>query len=484
MIGKNDLFRKLGGYSDEDIIKIEKAYETAKCLHANQFRKSGEPYIMHPVNVAYILTQLKADADTICAGLLHDTLEDTNIKKEELSELFNPTIADLVDGVTKMRKIHFQSKREQNLANTKKILTSLITDVRIIIIKLADRLHNMRTLEFHKLEKQKEIALETMEIFVPLAGLVGSYWLKSELEDLTLLYLKPEEYQRVAEIRHKQEVGFMFLLEEMKNEIMNKLLDSGIDNKIYTKIKNIYGIYKNFQDGKNLEDMHDLLALKIIVDNINSCYITLGLVNQIYHPLNNSFKDYICVPKMNGYKSIHMTNFGKSESSDEKKLVQIRIRTYEMDNIAYNGLTAKWNLKQDGQREDMQQYFKNNYSAYDSFMEILKLCTNDRDLVLQTCSEMFSDKIYVYTPIGERVELPKGAKPIDFAYKIHSSLGNNMTGVIINGHYADFNVELRTGDVVEIKTDGLPLLFDEFEAKTARAKRKIRENNSKIGRNN
>lgn len=203
MICENDLFKKLEGYSVEDIIKIYRAYEVAKKLHDGQMRKSGEPYIIHPINVAYILTELKADSDTICAGLLHDTLEDTDISYEELSNLFNPTIANLVDGVTKIRRIHFQSKREQNLANTRKILTSLTTDVRIIIIKLADRLHNMRTLEFHKLEKQKEIALETMEIFVPLANLVGSYWLKSELEDLSLLYLKPDEYQRCAEIRHK-----------------------------------------------------------------------------------------------------------------------------------------------------------------------------------------------------------------------------------------------------------------------------------------
>lgn len=475
MICENDLFKKLEGYSVEDIIKIYRAYEVAKKLHDGQMRKSGEPYIIHPINVAYILTELKADSDTICAGLLHDTLEDTDISYEELSNLFNPTIANLVDGVTKIRRIHFQSKREQNLANTRKILTSLTTDVRIIIIKLADRLHNMRTLEFHKLEKQKEIALETMEIFVPLANLVGSYWLKSELEDLSLLYLKPDEYQRCAEIRHKQEAGFDFLLEEMMYKISNDLTKNDIKCNLYKKIKNIYGIYKNFEEGNELYEMHDLLALKIIVDSIPECYWTMGLVHNIYHPLNNRFKDYIGTPKGNLYRSIHTTVFGP-----EDKLVQIRIRTTQMDNIAYNGLTANWNLSQDGQREDMQKYFKKNFWAYDSIREINEMFTDNDKFIEQVRRELFADKVYVYTARGERIELSKGSTPVDFAYKIHTTLGDSMTGVLINGKEASLNYILKTGDVVIIKTDGLIIpAITENEATTAKAKMKIRENTQK-----
>lgn len=476
MICEKDLFNNLEGYCATDIIKIYRAYDLAKDKHSGQMRKSGEPYIMHPVNVAYILTQLKADADTVCAGLLHDTLEDTKTTKEELCDLFNPTIADLVDGVTKIRRIHFQSKREQNLANTRKILTSLTSDVRIIIIKLADRLHNMRTLEFHKVEKQQEIALETMEIFVPLANLVGSYWLKSELEDLSLFYLKPEEYQKAAEVRHKQEAGFMFLLDEMMENIHNELLSKGINNKMDKKIKNIYGIYKNFNEGNSLEDMHDLLALKIIVDNIPNCYFTLGLVHGLYHPLNSRFKDYICISKSNLYRSLHTTVFGPQE-----KLVQTRIRTFEMDNIAYNGLTANWNLKQEGQRDNMQKYFKDNFWAYNSIREIDKMFTDNDEFITQVRSELFADKVYVYTPRGERIELSKGSTPVDFAYKIHTDLGNNMTGVVVNGKEVDFNYVLQTGDVVIVKTDGLSLpMFTEKDVMTARAKRKIKERNKNI----
>lgn len=472
---KDILFIQLKRYSNEEAEKIKMAYFLAEKLHEGQIRKSGEPYIIHPVNVAYILTELNADADTICAGLLHDTLEDTNISKDELTELFGPTVAELVDGVTKISGMHFRSKREKNLANTRKILSSLTSDVRIIIVKLADRLHNMRTLEFHNLDKQKEIALETMEIFVPLANLVGSYWLKNELEDLSLKFLKPDEYKRIAELSHYQETGFYFLLEEMKTKIGERLKSEGINSEIQRRIKNIYGIYKRFDEGYELDTIPDLLALKVIVEDVKDCYLSLWLIHDMYHPLNCRFKDYICTPKSNMYRSLHTTVFGEGD-----KLIQTRIRTFEMDNIAYNGLTANWNLKNNQERIDMQKYFKDNFKAYNSLREIDKMFTNNDEFIEHVRSELFSDKIYVYSPKGEMIELPKGATPGDYAYLIHTELGNNMRGVFINGVPAPINTQLKTGDMVKIITTGInPSIVLPDDVITARAKRKIKEKQKK-----
>ena len=475
MISSLDLFKIIEDYSKKNLKKIKKAYELAKNLHEGQYRKSGEPYIIHPINVAYILAQFHADSDTICAGLLHDVIEDTNITKEEISEEFNPLIAELVDGVTKISKLEFQTKREQNLANTRKIITSLEKDIRIIIIKLADRLHNMRTLQYHKPSKQQEIAQETMEIFVPLANFVGSYHLKTELEDLSLLYLNPEKYQEAAIIRHNQEVGYNYLLEEMKSNISKNLTEQQIQSKIYTRVKNVYGIYKHLQQGRKTSEMHDLLSLKIIVDTIPNCYLTLGVVHKMYHPLNEKFKDYIFNPKTNLYSSIHTTVFGPNN-----RLVQSRIRTQEMDILAYNGLTA-WQLYQNLSNNNMQKYLKLNYQTYKSLIEIDKTYDENEQFLIQVMSELFADKIYVYTPKGELIELPINATPIDFAYQIHTELGHNMKKDLVNDEEVPFGYHLKTGDRVRIITEGLTNeQILEQDAVTARAKRKIHEKNKKV----
>lgn len=472
MIELIDLYYNIQNYSEEDREMIKKAYEMARQLHDGQFRQSGEPYIIHPVNVAYILSTLKADADTICAGLLHDTLEDTNISKQEIESEFNSTIANLVDGVTKISKLSFPSKREANLANTRKIITGLENDVRIIIIKLADRLHNMRTLEFKKEYKQKEIALETMEIFVPLAYFVGAYKLKSELEDLSLRYLKPDKYRLYAELRHKKEVGSNYLLQEMLYKINSILNDNGINNEVKIKIKNIYGIYKRIEEqGHKLSEMHDLLSLKVMVTSIPNCYLTLGLVHSIYNPLNDKFKDYICNPKTNLYKSIHSTVFGP-----ENTLVQTRIRTFEMESIAENGLTADWDLNSDKAREKMQKSLRETCPSFKSLVEIDTMFKDNSEFVLKAKSELFADKVYVHTPIGEMIELPKGATPVDFAYLIHTDIGNNMTKVVVNDEEVPFNYVLKTGDRIRIVTDGIYLgSDDEIVAVTAMAQKKLKE---------
>ena len=305
----NDLIEILKEYNPEEVEVVKRAYEYASDLHKGQYRQSGEPYISHPLNVAYILAELHADRDTVCAGLLHDTLEDTKITKEDIAHDFNQNIANLVDGVTKLAKMNFSSKQDQNYANTRKIITGITEDVRIIIIKLADRLHNMRTLQFKSEFKQKENALETMEIFVPLAYYIGAYRIKSELEDLSLQYLKPDMYKRIEEKKLKIEEDSDKCLKEMLAAIQHLLNDKNIPNEIKIRTKNIYGIYKRLNEGHRLSDIHDLLALKIMVDEVENCYRTLGIIHSEYHPVNNKFKDYICNPKTNMYQSLHITVF-------------------------------------------------------------------------------------------------------------------------------------------------------------------------------
>lgn len=351
-----DLKRIIMEYNPIEVEIITKAYEYAKQLHEGQYRQSGEPYISHPVNVAYILAEMHADRDTICAWLLHDTLEDTNITKEDIAHEFNREIANLVDGVTKLAKMNFSSKEEQNLANTRKIITGITDDVRIIIIKLADRLHNMRTLE-HKSEfKQKENSLETMDIFVPFAYYIGAYGIKSELEDLSLKYLKPDMYKEIEGKKSKLEDSSNSCLQEMLNQIKEILNNEQIPNEIKIRTKNIYGIYKRLQEGHKLQDIHDLLALKVIVDDISSCYRTLGLVHSKYRPINDKFKDYICNPKTNMYQSLHSTVFGPKD-----RIVQTQIRTFDMDKVATYGLTAYWDIDKGKARETMQQDLRDKY---------------------------------------------------------------------------------------------------------------------------
>ena len=299
----HDLIEKLKEYNPEEIDIVRRAYEYANNLHVGQTRQSGEPYISHPLNVAYILAEMHADRDTICAGLLHDTLEDTNITKEDIAHDFNQHISNLVDGVTKLSKMNFSSKQDQNYANTRKIITGITEDVRIIIIKLADRLHNMRTLQFKSEFKQKENSLETMEIFVPLAYYIGAYRIKSELEDLSLQYLKPDMYKAIGERKKKLEEISNACLKEMLHKIKTLLDDKNIPNEIKVRTKNIYGIYKRLNEGQKLSDIHDLLSLKIMVDGVENCYRTLGLIHSEYHPINDKFKDYICNPKTNMYRS-------------------------------------------------------------------------------------------------------------------------------------------------------------------------------------
>ncbi len=458
---------------EEDINQIKKAYDYAKDLHEGQFRQSGEPYIIHPLNVAYILAEMHADTDTICAGLLHDTLEDTNITKGEIIEEFNVNVASLVDGVTKISKMNFSSKQDQNLANTRKIITGITEDVRIIIIKLAVRLHNLRTLEYKSEFKQKENSMETMEIFVPLAYYIGAYRIKSELEDISLQYLYPEKYKKIEDIKSKIELDSRSCLQEMLQTIKEILNNKDIPNEIKVRTKNIYGIYKRMEEGHKLSDIHDLLSLKIMVDEVSNCYQTLGIIHSQYHPINDKFKDYIYNPKTNMYRSLHTTVFGP-----EDRLVQTQIRTFDMDKVASFGLTAYWDLSKGDARDTMQYDLKNKYQFFKSLVEINKVFGDNQEFVRQIKSELFADKIYVYTTKGDVIELPKESTPIDFAYKIHTDIGNTMVSAIVNDKAVDADYVLHNKDRVRIITDILSYGPREEwidKAKTTKAKRKIRE---------
>ena len=439
------LLETIRGYIDSDLSMVEKAYDMAAQCHRGQYRDSGEEYISHPLNVAYILASMHLDIDTICAALLHDVVEDTPCRLEDIEAEFNETVKTLVDGVTKISNISFSSPKEKNIANTKKILSSVMIDIRIVIIKIADRLHNLRTIEVKPPEKRLKKAYETMDIFVPLAYSLGQYEIKNELEDLSFKYLKPEDYKRTLELYQMIDVESRDTLNTMLWNIKNELSKNDVNNKIKTRIKHIYGIYTILNSGLKVNEIHDLLNLKVLLDDVEECYLTLGRVHKIYHPVNNRFKDFICNPKTNYYQSLHTTVF-----APDNRLVQVQIRTKDMENIACYGLPALWDIDKDHTRESMQEKFKNKYQFYNDLKEINGYYSDNEEFVNEVKKELFADKIYVYTPEGEVVELPKGATALDFAYKLGNYYGDRLSGVRINDKEADVNTKLQNNDRVLI----------------------------------
>ena len=460
-------------YNENAVEYVRKAYEYADGLHEGQMRQSGEPYISHPLNVAYILAELHADKDTLCAGLLHDTLEDTNTTKEEIASLFGVDVANLVDGVTKISKLNFSTKQEQNMANTRKIIVSMQSDIRIVIIKLADRLHNMRTLQFKSPFKQKENAIETMELFVPMAYQLGAYRIKSELEDLSFQYIDPEGYKKIQDIMYRVENESKSCIEEMLGKINEILSAREIPNEVKVRVKNIYGIYKRLKECNHLSDIHDLISFKIMVDEIDQCYLMLRPIHEAYKPLNGKMKDFISNPKTNMYQSLHTTVFGP-----DNRLVQMQIRTFDMDRVASFGLATYWDIHKGKARTVMQDELKSKYQFYQSLLEINKVFGDNQEFVHQAKNELFSDKVYVYTSKGEFIELPKGSTTIDFAYRIGVDIGNTMIGAIVNDKHVPVDYELKNKDRVIITTDDLSFGPREDwidKAKTTYAKTKIRE---------
>lgn len=444
-------------HPSDDITMIAKAYETAALAHKDQLRKSGEPYIIHPLNVAIILADLELDKETIVAGLLHDVVEDTAMTEEDLVREFGQDVALLVDGVTKLEKIPLSSgtdvsdaKLEMQAENLRKMFLAMAKDIRVIMIKLADRLHNMRTLRYQKPESQQRIAKETLEIYCPIAQRLGISKLKIELDDLSLKYLEPEVYydlmDKIAVRKSVRESYIQSIVDEVSNHVKN----AGIKATVDGRVKHFFSIYKKMKNqNKTLDQIYDLFAVRIIVDSVKDCYAALGVIHEMYKPIPGRFKDYIAMPKANMYQSLHTTLIGTSGQPFE-----VQIRTFEMHKAAEYGIAAHWKYKDasDGKKVETQEEEKlvwlrqilewqRDMSDNKEFMNLLK---NDLDL--------FSDHVYCFTPTGEVKNLPAGSTPIDFAYSIHSAVGNKMVGARVNGKLVTIDYQIHNGDRIEIIT--------------------------------
>lgn len=458
---------------EEELSIIRKAYEYALLKHFGQKRLTGEEYIIHPLNVAYILTRIKADFETLSAALLHDVAEDCNVSIETLKKEFGGNIAFLVDGVTKINKLNFSLDSELTINNQRKILVGLTEDVRVIIIKLADRLNNMQTLYVHSEAKQKKIAGETLDILTPIAGRLGINSIKQELEELCLRYVKPEEYYDIVEKLNATKAERDKSVSNMIESVSVLLDKHGIKHKIKGRSKSIYSIYKKLEKGKRFSDIYDLLALRIFVKTESDCYQALGIIHSKYRPKPKRFKDYIAMPKTNMYQSLHTTVFGV-----DGQLFEIQIRTFEMDRVAEYGIASHWSYKEKGSvKASMQSEMEQKLQFFRTIMDLKRAEESPESFVNLVKNEVFQNTIYVFTPLGDVIELPNGSTPIDFAYKVHTNVGNRTTGAIVNSHIVPLDYKLKSEDIVKIITNnsssGPSREWLNF-VKTTQAKNKIR----------
>lgn len=425
---------------------IRHAYVYAATAHAGQTRLSGEPYLSHPLAVASTLAEMGFDEPTVAAGLLHDTVEDTKATIEEIDENFGEDVADIVDGVTKISMIPFENKEEAQAENIRKMILAMSHDMRVLMVKLADRLHNMQTLDFQKAHKQRRIAQETMDIYAPLANRLGLNVLKRRLEDLSFKYLRPDIYNQIDHWLDTHQVVEKHIIDKVVDLIRDLLTSNAIEGQVYGRIKHKYSIYKKMQSQSlTLDEMHDIMAFRVLVKDIKDCYAVLGLVHSQWKPVYGRFKDYISMPKANGYQSLHTTVIGP-----EGERIEIQIRTEEMHRQAEHGVAAHWLYKEKGRvnSKDLEQFswlreiFERQGEEADSreFMHSLKM-------------DLFKDEVYVYTPAGDVKELPEGATPLDFAFHIHTKVGQHCAGAKINGRLMPLGTELKNGDIVEIVTD-------------------------------
>ncbi len=474
----DDLINQASSYlhKKSNIDVIIKAYEVAKKQHEGQFRKSNDPYIQHPLEVAYMLSEYHAGPNTIAAGLLHDVLEDTEITYDKMVELFGEDITSIVDGVTKISKLKYMTQ-EKVLAKThQKILIAMAKDIRVILVKLVDRVHNMRTLEFQPVEKQKKIARETIDLYAPLAHRLGMYRIKAELEDLSLRYLDPELYNHIKELITIQREARGEDINNMTEKLNTLLSTTDIkDFKIKGRIKNIYSVCDKMQR-KNLQfdEIYDLMALRIIVPTVEDCYHVLGIIHGEWKPIPGRFKDYISTPKPNLYQSLHTTIVGPNG-----KIYEIQIRTYEMDSVAEFGVAAHWSYKEENKNytpQKEQEEISTKMRWYRDLLNYTEVDDDNDDPMYKVKEDIFSASVYVFTPRGDVLDFPVGSTPLDFAYRVHTEIGNRTVGAIINGRIVPLTYKLKTGDVVEIKTS--PNFNGPVESwlkivKTSHAKHKI-----------
>lgn len=448
-----DILEKVNTYIEDEkqIEVIREAFLFASLKHNGQFRKSGEPYIIHPLNVASILTTVYADYETISAGFLHDVLEDCDCTVEEMEEKFGKNITKLVQGVTKLSKIHFSTENEYLIDYYKKIIVGMSEDVRVIIIKLADRLHNMRTLWAIPEDRKKVKAREALEILAPIAHHLGIHKIKSELEDLSLRYLKPEVFYDIAEKLNKTKLERDKTVYDMQNEVSVLLSEHHIAHEIKGRAKSIYSIYNKLDKGKKFSDIYDLLALRILVHTEQECYLALGIIHSKFRPLPKRFKDYIAMPKPNMYQSLHTTVFGI-----DGYLFEIQIRTYDMDEVAENGIASHWAYKENGGSKttaNLQTTTEQKLQFFKSIIDLSREKMSSEEFVNSVKDEVLNNNIYVFTPKGDVIELPRGATPLDFAYKIHTRVGETTVGAIVNNNIVPLNYELKDNDIVKINTN-------------------------------
>ncbi len=470
MIRLNDIINNLLTYHPEaDIRLVEKAYVYSAKAHQGQVRLSGEPYLSHPLEVAYILTKMKSDEICVSAGLLHDTLEDTDAKEEELKRIFGEEVCNIVKGVTKISQIRFSSREQKQAENIRKMILAMASDIRVILVKLADRLHNMRTLGYQSPEKQGLISQETLDIYAPLAGRLGIYWIKAELEDLCFYYLEPEMYEKVknAVAQRKQEQERF--IKEVKEILKKRLSEAGINAHIKGRSKHLYSIYrKTMSRDIPIDQLHDIIGFRIIVGSINECYETLGIIHSIWKQVPGRFKDYISLPKENMYQSLHTTVIGPYGQK-----MEIQIRTQEMDKIAEEGIAAHWKYKEG---KTLQEADEELFSWLRQIIESQQQLHDSREFLENVKMNLFHEEVYVFTPKGEVKRFPKGATPVDFAYSIHSEIGDRCIGAKVDGRMVPLSYEMRSGSVIEILTSPRQHPNKDWLnfVKTPRARAKIR----------